>query len=798
MERPIGGVVQLEQGSVGAQQAGRLPDHVLEEVAGLADRGDPRGDLAQCLLVRSAPFDDRLGALELLHQAGVDERDRGLTRQTGEQLGVDLAVHVRRPGHDRDHADGSILAGERRGEDRADARLLDEARDPVGRLEAIVGRVVGRDERPLLGEREPRHALARLQSARDRPVGDVLHRFAGRVAPAQDPQLVVVQVDPRAVRLEEPCRLVDDPLEHLAGIEDRGDARVDLAQGPLRVGAPRDLLARTFELLDQARVHDRHRALVGQRAEHGGVLGAECTRLVAVDGQHAEDLVVAHERCRDHRADAGVADEGVAFRRVREALVVEVVVAPLDLAGPQRAARHARVLLEADLLQQLDAVANATATRQMRPGVVQHARDAGQVDHRAAAAEEARGLLVDHLEDLVLVAHGRHSGGDLAQRPLRTGGAGLFAARSGELLDEAGVGDGDGRVAGEDLDELAVLGGERVRTARVHLDDAEPAGVAGDRRRDHRAEPRPAEEQLGLGRLRKLRDEVVARDDHPVLGQRTTGRPDAELDPQVGALLCREEQRQARVEGPAQDVLLRVEDVQDRAVGVDQPARLVDGPLEDRIEVGGTADPCRDLAQAALDLGAPGQLTARPVEVGDEAGIGHGRSRVVGERSNERDLGGVERLGPDRERAERAEHLVAADHRRDDHRADPHVLDDLVRVGRVREGRVVRVVIGLDDRTIGNGSAEHSRSDRQLDPPDPAAAARAADAGIEREAQDAGVGVEQVDHRAVRVQEAGGLVDRAHEHRVDAGSVRRDRRRLRCAVGISDRGDRHRPQRVTR
>ena len=322
VQRPIGGVVQLEQCSVGAQQAGRLPDHVLEEVAGLADRGDPRGDLAQCLLVRGAPFDDGLGALELLHQAGVDERDRGLARQTGEQLGVDLAVHVRRPGHHRDHADGSLLAGERRGEDRADARLLDEARDPVGRLEAVVGRVIGRDERPLLGEREPSHALARLQSARDRPVGDVLHRLAGRVAPAQDPQLVVVQVDPRAVRLEEPCRLVDDPLEDLAGIEDRGDARVDLAQRPLRVGAPRDLLARTFELLDQARVHDRHRALVGQRAEHGGVLGAECTRLVAVDGQHAEDLVVAHERGRDHRADARVADEGVAFRRVREALVV--------------------------------------------------------------------------------------------------------------------------------------------------------------------------------------------------------------------------------------------------------------------------------------------------------------------------------------------------------------------------------------------------------------------------------------------------------------------------------------------
>ncbi len=711
-------------------------------------------------------------------------------RQPGEQLGVDLAIDVGRPRDDRDHADRSVVAGQRRSEDRADARLLDESGDPVCRLEAVVGRVVGRDERPLLGERKPCHALARLQAARERPFRDVLHRLAGREAPAQDALLVVVQVDARAVGLEEARRLVDDPLEHLAGIEDRGHARVDLAQRPLRVGAPRDLFARALELLDQARVHDRHRALVGQRAKHGRVLCAERTRGVAVHGQHAEDLVVAHERRRDDRADARGTDEGVAFRRVGEALIVEIVGGPLDLAAPQREARHARVLLEPDLLEQLDPVADAAAARQMRPGVAQRARDAGQVDHRAAAAEEARGLLVDHLEDLVLVAHGGHPCGDLAQCPFGSRRAGLFAPRTGELLDEARVGDGDRRVAGQGLDELTVLGVEGVRATRVHLEDAEPAGVARDRRGDHRAEPGPAEEEVGLRRLRELGDEVVARHDHPVLGQRATGCPNAELDPQVGALLGGEEQRQARVEGPAQDVRLGVEDVEDRAVGVDQPGRLVDGSLEDRIEIGGTADPSRDLAQAALDLGAPGQLPSRPIEIFDEPGICHGRGRVLGERADERDLGGVERSGPGGERAECAEHLVAADHRGDDHRADPDVLDDPVRVGRVREGRIVRVVIGLDHRTIGHRPAEHPRSDRQLDPADPAAASRAPDAGVEREAQDIGVGVEQVDHRAVRVEEAGCLVHRAHEQGVDGGSVGGHRRRLRHAVQTSVRRDR--------
>ena len=89
-----------------------------------------------------------------------------------------------------------------------------------------------------------------------RPVGDVRHRVAGRVGPAQRAELLVVQVDAGAVGLEQPGRLVDDLLEHLGGVEDGGHARRDLAQRPLGVGAPGDLLARPLELLDQPRVGD--------------------------------------------------------------------------------------------------------------------------------------------------------------------------------------------------------------------------------------------------------------------------------------------------------------------------------------------------------------------------------------------------------------------------------------------------------------------------------------------------------------------------------------------------------------
>ena len=56
-------------------------DDVLEEVAGLADRGDPGGDLAQAALRVGPPGDLLAGAAQLLDQPGVLDRDRGLVRR---------------------------------------------------------------------------------------------------------------------------------------------------------------------------------------------------------------------------------------------------------------------------------------------------------------------------------------------------------------------------------------------------------------------------------------------------------------------------------------------------------------------------------------------------------------------------------------------------------------------------------------------------------------------------------------------------------------------------------------------
>jgi hypothetical protein len=51
------------------------------------------------------------------------------------------------------------------------------------------------------------------------------------------------------------------------------------------------------------------------------------------------------------------------------------------------------------------------------------------------------------LEDLLLVAHGAHARGDLAERPLRVGGLGEVGLGPRQLVDEAGVRDGDGGLA---------------------------------------------------------------------------------------------------------------------------------------------------------------------------------------------------------------------------------------------------------------------------------------------------------------------------------------------------------------
>ena len=111
----------VDHRAVGAQQAARLVDDPLEQVARSADGGDPGGDLAQRLLGLGATLDDRARARQLLDQAGVPDGDRGLRREA--RSGPRRRRRRRRPTW-RDTTDsvpsGPASPAQRDGDDRAD------------------------------------------------------------------------------------------------------------------------------------------------------------------------------------------------------------------------------------------------------------------------------------------------------------------------------------------------------------------------------------------------------------------------------------------------------------------------------------------------------------------------------------------------------------------------------------------------------------------------------------------------------------------------------------------------------
>ena len=139
------------------------------------------------------------------------------------------------------------------------------------------------------------------------------------------------EIDPDALGAEEAGGLVDDVLEEVRRIADRGDPGGDLAEGPLRVGLPAELLPRLVQLLDEAGVRHRDRGLAGERLDDPRVDLTERVGLAGVDGQRPERPAVADERNRDDGSDLVAADVGVRRRGVLEAVVVEVV------AGEDRA-----------------------------------------------------------------------------------------------------------------------------------------------------------------------------------------------------------------------------------------------------------------------------------------------------------------------------------------------------------------------------------------------------------------------------------------------------------------------------
>ena len=124
----------------------------------------------------------------------------------------------------------------------------------------------------------------------------------------------------------------------------------------------------------------------------------------------------------------------------------------------------------------------------------------------------SRDCLDDHVaEDLGRFAQHGDAGGDLAQRLLRLGLARQRVTRAIELVDQAGGGDGDGRLVGDRDQEGRVGLAPEVGGIRVDGQGTERPRLPDERRRHDRVDAGALDVGVGAGPVREaIVVEVVA------------------------------------------------------------------------------------------------------------------------------------------------------------------------------------------------------------------------------------------------------------------------------------------------
>jgi hypothetical protein len=69
------------------------------------------------------------------------------------------------------------------------------------------------------------------------------------------------------IAVEQTARLLDDPFEELVGVGERRDACGDVTERALGLGAPGECPLGPLQLVDEPRVRDRDRGLLGESAQ---------------------------------------------------------------------------------------------------------------------------------------------------------------------------------------------------------------------------------------------------------------------------------------------------------------------------------------------------------------------------------------------------------------------------------------------------------------------------------------------------------------------------------------------------
>ena len=203
---------QVDPRRIRRDEPARLVDDRLEDLAGLADDGDPDGDLAERLLGGDLAREVALARGEPIDETGVRDRDGGLRREGLDQLQLLVAERVLRLMCRLEHAEQARVADDRDDDDRRETQL---ARLLVGLgvvREPVVGEVVAADDGVAGRDGHRGHAL-RVLGAAERDGRGVAHRHPDGIGPQHAPDDRLHEIEAAPFGAQQPAHLPDDALE---------------------------------------------------------------------------------------------------------------------------------------------------------------------------------------------------------------------------------------------------------------------------------------------------------------------------------------------------------------------------------------------------------------------------------------------------------------------------------------------------------------------------------------------------------------------------------------------------------
>ena len=329
----------------------------------------------------------------------------------------------------------------------------------------------------------------------------------------------------------------------------------------------------------------------------------------------------------------------------------------------------------------------------------------------------------------------------------------------GDPRKEPRVGERDGCLVGQALEQVQVVGLERPRRRGGDGERADDVATRGPEWcGGHADQTHPSRHRLVVGLVWDARiGQVIGRPDRGALHGGQAVDPAAEREahthqPRPGRLVVTAGDDERDEVGA-----VRCHPGQVCPVALEQTPRLLHHPLEELVGIGQGGDPSCDIAQRALGLGPASESAPRALQLLDKARVGDGDRRLFGEAAEDHGVELVERRWLVTHHLDRTERSGVADDRRRDEPADVRQLGQRIGQDVVVEFSGLVVVdeedAPLGDRLAGDTLADAEGVELQR------LALGFGQARVVRPYERVAIRVVLVDHRAVRAEEALRLVD---------------------------------------